>query len=177
MKVEQNKVVSLTYTLEVDDCVIEVVTKEKPMQFMYGTGYLLPKFEEQIANMNIGDKFDFVLQAGEAYGEIDQNAILDLPKNIFEINGRFDNQYVKVGESIPMQDQEGNRLYGTVESISSETVTMNFNHPLAGNILHFDGEIIDVREATPEDLQGSCGCGCNCNCDDDCYGDEHCNCC
>ncbi|MDR0726210.1 MAG: peptidylprolyl isomerase [Prevotellaceae bacterium] len=176
MKVEQNKVVSLSYNLEADGNVIEVVTKEKPMQFMYGAGYLLPNFEYQIANMNMGDKFDFVLQADEAYGEIDEQAIITLPKSSFEIDGDFDEQFVQVGKSLPMQDQEGNRMYGTVENIDDNTVTMNFNHPLAGSALHFSGEIVDIREATPEDLAGHCGNGCNCGCD--CYDeDSGCDCC
>ncbi|MDR1584433.1 MAG: FKBP-type peptidyl-prolyl cis-trans isomerase [Prevotellaceae bacterium] len=166
MKVEQNKVVSLSYKLEANGDVIEVITKEKPMQFMYGIGYLLPKFEKQIANMSTGDKFDFILQAAEAYGEIDEQAIMELPKNAFEINGKFDDQYIKVGESIPMQDQDGNRLYGIIEKIENDLVTMNFNHPLAGNTLHFTGEIVDVRDTTPEDLSENCGCGCEDNCCD-----------
>ncbi|MDR2651909.1 MAG: FKBP-type peptidyl-prolyl cis-trans isomerase [Prevotellaceae bacterium] len=168
MKVEQNKVVSLSYKLEANGDVIEVVTKEEPMQFMYGIGYLLPKFENQIANLGIGDKFDFILQANEAYGEIDEQAILELPKNVFEIDGKFDEKYIKIGESIPMQDQEGNRLYGVVEKVNDASVIMNFNHPLAGRTLHFAGEIVDVRDATPEDLSGSCGCSCGCDCNDDC---------
>jgi FKBP-type peptidyl-prolyl cis-trans isomerase SlyD len=175
MKVEQNKVVSLSYRLEADGEVIEVVTKEKPMQFMYGIGHLLPKFEKQIENMSMGDKFDFILQAAEAYGEIDEMAIMELPKNIFEIDGQFDDQYIKIGENIPMQDQDGNRLYGKVEGIDNTSVTMNFNHPLAGSDLHFAGEIVSVREATPEDLSGSCCCGCDCS-DGECCDDDDCRC-
>jgi FKBP-type peptidyl-prolyl cis-trans isomerase SlyD len=176
MKVEQNKVVSLSYKLEADGDEIEVVTKENPMQFMYGAGYLLPKFEKEIANKSIGDKFDFILQAVDAYGEINENAIMELPKNAFEIDGKFDDEYIAIGANIPMQDQEGNRMYGIVEKIDNTTVTMNFNHPLAGNALHFTGEIVDVREATPEDLSGSCSCGC---CHDDCEecGDDDDCCC
>jgi FKBP-type peptidyl-prolyl cis-trans isomerase SlyD len=172
MKVEQNKVVSLSYNLEADGNVIEVVTKEKPMQFMYGAGYLLPNFEYQIVNMSTGDKFDFVLQAADAYGEIDEQAIISIPKSSFEIDGDFDEQFVQVGKTLPMQDQEGNRLYGTVESIDDNAVTMNFNHPLAGNALHFAGEIVGIREATPEDLAGHCGHGCDCGCD--CYDEDGC---
>jgi FKBP-type peptidyl-prolyl cis-trans isomerase SlyD len=173
MKIEQNKVVSLSYKLEADGDVIEIVTNEKPMQFMYGAGYLLPKFEAQINDMSVGDKFDFTLQAADAYGEIDEEAIIPVPKNAFEVEGKFDDQYVKIGESIPMQDQEGNRLYGVVEEITETEVTMNFNHPLAGNSLHFTGEIVDVREATPEDLAGGCNCGCDCDYDDcDCESDD-----
>jgi FKBP-type peptidyl-prolyl cis-trans isomerase SlyD len=177
MKVEQNKVVSLSYRLETNGDVVEEVTKDKPMQFIYGVGYLLPKFEEQIENMVAGDSFDFILQADEAYGEIDEQAIFDLPKNVFEIEGEFDDQYIQIGKRIPMQDQEGNRMYGTVEEIGDDTVSMNFNHPLAGSSLHFVGEVVDIREVTPEDLSGSCGCGCGCNNDDcECDAEDCCEC-
>lgn len=181
MKIEQNKVVSLSYKLEADGDVIEVVTKEKPMQFMYGVGYLLPKFEANILNMDVGDKFDFTLQAGEAYGEWDDDAVFDLPKTVFEIDGKFDDEHVKIGENIPMQDNQGNRMFGTVEAISDNAVTMNFNHPLAGSALHFSGEVVHVRDTTPEDLSGNCGCGCGCNDKDDCgcgcsCDDDDCDC-
>jgi FKBP-type peptidyl-prolyl cis-trans isomerase SlyD len=182
MKVEQDKVVSLSYRLETDGDLVEEVTKDKPMQFVYGEGFLLPKFEEQIANMSVGDKFEFVLQPAEAYGEIEKAAIIELPKNVFEIDGNFDDQLIQVGRNIPMQDQEGNRLYGIVEEIGDSSIRMNFNHPLAGNVLHFAGEIVAIREMTPDDLMGKCSsCGCHSSedCDCDCEDDEcdcDCNC-
>lgn len=173
MKIEQSKVVSVSYKLEADGDTIEVVTPEKPMSFMYGVGYLLPKFEENIKDMQVGDKFDFVLSAEDAYGEINEAAIVELPKNVFEVDGEFDSEYIKVGQSVPMQDQEGNRMYGVVEEIKDDVVLMNFNHPLAGSALHFTGEVVEVREATPEDLAGGgCGCG-ECDCDDH---DHECGC-
>jgi FKBP-type peptidyl-prolyl cis-trans isomerase SlyD len=173
MKVEQNKIVAMSYRLEADGKMIETVTKEKPAQFMYGMGHLLPKFEEQIRNMRTGDTFDFILPAADAYGEINEQDILELSKDIFENEGKFDDTYVKIGECIRMQDQDGNNLYGVVEKIGYDTVTMNFNHPLAGNTLHFTGEIVNVREATPEGLSGGCSCCSNCH-DDDCGCDCDC---
>jgi FKBP-type peptidyl-prolyl cis-trans isomerase SlyD len=177
MKIEQNRVVSLSYRLEANGNEIEVVAKENPMQFMYGAGYLLPTFEDKIANMSVGDKFDFILQAVDAYGEINEDAIMEIPKNAFEVEGKFDDEYIVIGANIPMQDQEGNRLYGIVEKIEDYAVTMNFNHPLAGNELHFTGEIVDIREATPEDLLGNCSCDCcsQDDCCDNCYDDD-CSC-
>jgi FKBP-type peptidyl-prolyl cis-trans isomerase SlyD len=181
MKIEQNKVVSLSYELKSDGEVIEVVTGSEPMKFLFGSGYLLPKFEENIANMTAGDKFDFVMAPADAYGEINEEAILELPKSVFEINGQFDDENVVVGENLPMRDEDGNRLYGTVEKIEKDTVTMNFNHPMAGCTLHFSGKIESVRDALPEDFAGGCGCDCDCDCDDDCNSDNRsgcgCNCC
>lgn len=176
MKIENNKVVSLSFTLTVDGEVIETVTNDKPMQFMYGTGYLLPKFEQNIAGKEVGDSFDFVLKADKAYGNVDPEAVIDLSKEIFMVDGKVDEEVLFVGNQVPMRDQDGNRLYGVVESIQDDTVTMNFNHPLAGSDLHFKGEVVVVRDATPEDLasQGGCGCGCGSEgcedggCDDGC---------
>ena len=69
MKIGTNKVVSLAYTLEVEGDVMETVTSEKPLEFIFGTGYLLPKFEENVSNKVVGDAFDFTLTASEGYGE------------------------------------------------------------------------------------------------------------
>lgn len=186
MKIENNKVVSLSYILKVDGEEIETVSKDKPMEFVFGTGYLLPKFEQNILQKQIGDSFDFVLKADEAYGNVDPEAVIDLSKEIFMVDGAIDNNVLFVGNQIPMRDQDGNRLYGVVESIQNDTVTMNFNHPLAGCDLHFKGEVVGVRDVTPEDLaSGGCGCGCSSGgCGDEgcgdksggCCGDEGCGC-
>ena len=90
MEINQNKVVSLSYTLEVEGDVIETVTAQKPMQFIFGTGYLLPKFEENVAGKKVGDTFDFTLTATEGYGEVNPDAIVELPKKLFEVEGKIE---------------------------------------------------------------------------------------
>ena len=175
MKIENNKVVSLSYVLMVDGDVIQTVPNDKPMEFMFGTGYLLPKFEQNIEGKVVGDTFDFILSADEAYGQEDPEAVIELSKDVFMVDGEIDDEVLFVGNEIPMRDQDGNRLHGTVVSIQDDTVKMDFNHPLAGADLHFTGEIVSVREATPEDLAGSCGCGCGCEGNqDDCDCDDNC---
>ena len=166
MKIEQSKVVSLSYQLESDGDIIETVTADKPMQFIYGAGYLLPKFEEKIAGKVVGDTFDFVLAADEAYGDYDDEAVIDLPKEMFEIEGTFDEEAIVEGAQIPMQDNDGNRLTGIVESVDDTTVRMDFNHPLAGCDLHFTGAVVALRDVSPEDFANKCGCACN-DCSDD----------
>jgi FKBP-type peptidyl-prolyl cis-trans isomerase SlyD len=169
MKVAKNKVVSLTYQLRVNDQqgdVIESLNTDAPLTFLYGSGSLLPKFEDNISGLAAGDKFDFNLPSQDAYGEINQDAIVDVPLAAFEIDGKIDNKMLAIGNQIPMQDSAGNKLNGTVKQVSNETVTMDFNHPLAGEHLFFTGEITEVREATEEELhhghahyEGSCdGC-------------------
>ncbi len=169
MVVTKNKVVSLTYELRIDNNegkVIETVDQNSPLTFIYGTGSLLPKFEDYLQGLKVGDGFDFNLTSRDAYGEFDESSVMQIPLAAFEINGIVDFELVKVGNKIPMQDGEGHRLTGLVKSIGTDSVTMDFNHPLAGNNLFFKGEIQEIRQATEEELthghahyEGSCeGC-------------------
>jgi len=152
MEIGKNKVVSLSYTLTVGGDVIETVNADNPLKFIFGTGYLLPKFEENVSGKKIGDGFDFILSAKEGYGEVNSDAIVELPKDMFMVDGAIEEGLLTVGNVLPMQDSEGNRLQGTIDQIKNESVVMNFNHPLAGSELNFKGEVVEVREATEEEL-------------------------
>ncbi|HCT93821.1 MAG: peptidylprolyl isomerase [Bacteroidetes bacterium GWE2_39_28] len=152
MKIEKNKVVSLSYTLTVEGDTIETVNAENPLKFIFGTGYLLPKFEENVLNKVVGDTFDFTLSAKEGYGEVSSDAIVELPIDMFKVDGKIEDGLLTVGNVLPMQDSDGNRLQGTIDEIKDSVVVMNFNHPLAGSELHFKGAVVEVRESTPEEL-------------------------
>lgn len=163
MKIGEKTFVSLTYTLEVGGQVVDTATKENPLGFVYGAGYLLPKFEEHIAGLGAGDKFQFTLSAADGYGEVIEEAIVDLPKATFVVNGEIEDGLLTVGNSIPMSTADGRHLLGLVLEVSDEVVKMDFNHPMAGKTLNFSGEIVEVREATDEDYfhgMQSDGCGC-----------------
>ena len=154
MIVSNDRVISIIYELRIDKAdgkIIESLKNDAPLTFIYGTGSLLPKFEDHLAGLGIGDNFSFSLSAADAYGEVDHNALVTVPLSAFEVNGKVDYDLVKTGNIIPMQDGNGNRLNGLVREISAEAVTMDFNHPLAGNSLFFTGQVIDVREATEEE--------------------------
>ncbi len=167
MKIGKNKMVSLTYDLYYDDAegeLIEQATSEKPLSFIFGAGLMLPKFESQLEGVTVGSPFEISLQDVDAYGELDENAIVDLPKNIFIVDGAFDEEMIAVGNTVPMMSTSGQRMNGMVLEITDEIVKMDFNHPLAGENLYFKGEILEVREATDEELTalvsgGGCGCG------------------
>lgn len=154
MKIGTNKVVSLSYTLVVDGDVMETVNADKPMDFIFGTGYLLPKFEENILNKEVGDSFEFVLSPTEGYGEMNSDAIIELPKDMFMIDGKIEDGLLTVGNVLPMQDSDGNRLQGTIDEVKDDVVVMNFNHPLAGAELNFKGTVVAVREATQQEIVG-----------------------
>lgn len=180
MVIEKDKVVSVSYELKLannSNEVVEKVNANSPLQFLLGHGNLLPKFESNLTGLKVGDGFDFVLNSEEAYGPISAEAIVDLPKSVFMVDGQVDDNLLSVGNVVPMMDQSGNRFNGKVTELTTDSVKMDFNHPLAGEALHFKGEVVDVREATEEELshghihqnQGSCGGGCSCSsggCDD-----------
>ncbi|MFO8068045.1 MAG: FKBP-type peptidyl-prolyl cis-trans isomerase, partial [Bacteroidales bacterium] len=130
------KVFTLTYELRSGDAkgqVIEAAGKEQPAEFLFGMGNLVKEFEDNIQNLDKGEKFDFVIKADNAYGQPDEKAIVELPKSIFVVDGKLAEDLLEVGKVVPMKDQQGNPLYGTILEIGEDKVKMDFNHPLAGH--------------------------------------------
>ena len=153
MTIQDEKVVALTYTLRVDDQVKDQATEENPLEFIYGLGYLLPKFEEYLLGKTVGDTFEFVLSPAEGYGVYDKQAVVELPKSIFEIDGKIQEQLLVVGQVIPMMNQAGGVIPGKVVAVAGDSVTMDFNHELAGKELHFTGKVTAIRDATEKELE------------------------
>lgn len=179
MNISENKFVSLTYALTVDGQVVDQATAERPLDFIFGMGMLLPEFEKHITGCKVGDKFAFVLSAAQGYGDINAEAVVELPKDIFMVDGKVQDDILVVGNVLPMGDNMGNRMMGTIVSIDDSVVKMDFNHPMAGKILNFEGAVVGVREATEADMQmfqpqGGCsgGCGDDCECGDGCGCDS-----
>ncbi len=170
MKAEKNSVVSIVYELRSgsqDGEIVEALTPENPLTFIFGTGGLLPKFEENLSGLASGDRFEFLLNSEDAYGPVVESAVVHVPKSIFEMDGKVDDNLLKLGNMVPMMDAEGRRMNGKILTIDEEAVQMDFNHPMAGNDLFFKGEVSEVRKATEEELShghthghgGGCGCG------------------
>ena len=173
MTIQDEKVVSLTYTLTVDGEVKDQATEENPLEFIFGLGYLLPKFEEYINGKHVGESFEFTLSPAEGYGVYDAQAVVELPKHIFEVDGKLQEQLLFPGSVIPMMNQAGGVIPGKVLEVGDESVKMDFNHELAGKDLHFTGKVVGIREATEKELTeglhgeracshdcSSCGGGC-----------------
>lgn len=156
MKITANKYVAVTYDLNVGEGeereLMEKATVEAPLKFIYGTGMMLPAFEKALNGLEVGGTFNFSIEPAEAYGEYNEEHVLDLPKNIFEVDGKFDAEMIKEGNTVPMMDSNGNRMNGSVLEVKDDIVVMDFNHPLAGETLHFSGEVIDVHEPTAEEI-------------------------
>jgi FKBP-type peptidyl-prolyl cis-trans isomerase SlyD len=174
MNIASEKMVSVTYELKYDNAdaqLIEKVEKDHPLTFQFGVGRMLEHFEKNLVGLAVGDLFDFKLTAEQAYGLVTEEAIVEVPMRAFMVDGKVDPELVKLGNTIPMMDSYGNRLHGIVLEIKEEVVKMDFNHPLAGEDLHFKGKVVEVRDPRPEELAHSCGCGCGTeesSCGEDC---------
>lgn len=151
MKIEPQHVVSLTYDLYVDrdgaEVLAESATQEQPLTFLFGAGQMLPKFEENLSTLSTGDAYEFRLSAADAYGEYDEEAVANLPKEMFQ-----GQEIPEIGSILPLQDNQGNRFQAQVVSVAEDAVVVDLNHPMAGQELHFKGNILNVRPATPEEL-------------------------
>jgi FKBP-type peptidyl-prolyl cis-trans isomerase SlyD len=157
MPIAKNNVVFISYQLAFPDedgqpDVVEIVDEKEPMVFIHGLSGLPEAFENNLLGLNEGDTFNFSISAEDAYGNVDPNAIIQLPKSIFQAEDQNADDILQIGNFIPMTDDQGNRMQGLVVSIEGETVTMDFNHPLAEKTLMFQGKIIKIREATPDEL-------------------------
>ena len=175
MKISTNKFVALSYDLTVGEGeereLMEKATAETPLEFIFGTDSMLQAFEKNIDGLAEGDSFDFTLTPEEAYGEYDDDHVVDLPRNIFEQDGVLNEEVIFEGNTVPMMDTNGNRLNGSVVEVKEDVIKMDFNHPLAGETLNFSGKVLTVRESTPEEIAalfapqgGGCGCGSGCGC-------------
>lgn len=180
-----NKYVTVAYELYTDNDkgIHELVEKapiEHPFQFISGLSIALDSFESKILAMAEGEAFDFVLKVDEAYGPYEQERVIELPKETFVINGRFDKDMVYPGAVLPLINADGMRFQGLVLELKDNTVIIDLNHPLAGKDLHFKGQVVTMRDATNEEIQAlinheGCNCGGDCEggCEGGCGGHHH----
>ena len=179
----ENKYITVAYKLYVmqdgQKTLVEEAPVEHPFQFISGLGTTLDRFEKEITALNKGDQFNFVIPCNEAYGEYVPEGVRTVSKEMFYIDGKFDEERIYTGAVIPLQDNEGHHFYASVTDVAAETVTVDLNHPHAGKDLTFEGEVTEMRDATKEEIQemvamlsGECGCG---SCGGGC-GDGDCGC-
>lgn len=175
MKIAKNTVVEISYAVEAEGKIVDQRSEAQPLDYIHGTNMLLPKFEEAIEGQEPGYEFAFGVGPQDAYGEFEPEKVVELPKTAFMIDGKFQDQAVKVGSMIPMFNGQGQVVPGMVLEIREEGVLMDFNHPMAGKSLNFTGKVISVREATEKELKEGlhgeylpqehhCGGGCHGGC-------------
>jgi FKBP-type peptidyl-prolyl cis-trans isomerase SlyD len=158
MIVENKKVVSVKYRLSSskdkgEEKFVEETGNDNPLVFLFGVGGLIETFENNLKGKKPGDKFDFHIESEKAYGTYDASKIVDIPMEVFlDKDGKLDTNVFKVGAIVPMSDDKGNHMRARIEKMGISHITMDFNHPMAGHDLHFNGEVMDVRDATAEEL-------------------------
>jgi FKBP-type peptidyl-prolyl cis-trans isomerase SlyD len=181
MKISNHSAVTVQYTLKDDTGTIVDTSKgREPLSYIHGTGGLLPGFEAALDGKAQGDVVSFTLAPKDGYGERNESLIFSLPRERFE--GIED---LKEGLQFAVNGPQG-AMVMTVTNVGDTDVTLDGNHPLADNTLHFEVEVLEVRDATDEEIQESvagAGCGCaseahgsDCGCSSEYPGNTGCGC-
>jgi len=140
--VAKGKKVSIEYTLKLEDgTVMDSNVGGKPFTFIQGAHQIIPGLEKAIEGMKIGQKKHIVLPPKDAYGEIDKNAFVEVPKSRVPKD-------VKEGTYLQGTDPRGQKILVRVAKVKKDTVVLDFNHPLAGKTLYFDVKILDIQDVT-----------------------------
>lgn len=190
MKIAKDSVVSLAYQVRTKDGVlVDETTVVAPLEYLHGAGNLIKGLEDALEGRQKGDKFDVEIEADNAYGEYNDNLVQTVPRDVFvgidelEVGMRF------------LADTDHGPVPVEITAIDGDNVTIDGNHMLAGQDLKFNVEVVDIREATEEELahghvhgahghhhhdHGSCGCGGHDHEEDDqddgCCGGHGCGC-
>ena len=149
MQISDKHVVSMNYTLKDDQGkVLDTSENRDPLKFIVGAGMIIPGLEKELQGKEKGDTLSVTLQPKDGYGEYDEAQMVDVPKTQFQ-----EGTDIKAGMQVQAQNSEGDVQVLTVKEIKGDNVTLDANHPLAGQTLHFDVQIDDVREATDEEVE------------------------
>lgn len=152
MSIENNNVVSVNYTLHTieangEKVFVEQSNVQDPLTFLFGAGMMIQKFEEELKGLSIGDKKSFVISPEEGYGQRVEDALAQIPVDMFKESG-----LPPVGAVLPLTDDSGNQFRATVVEVTEDAVIADLNPPMAGKTLEFDVEILNVRPVTEEEL-------------------------
>ena len=145
--VQDGLVVSMDYKLTVDGEVLDTSDGIGPLQFLAGYGNIVPGLEREMIGMKIGESKDVVVKPEDGYGEFDDEAFMEVPRSEFPTD-----MEIEEGVELNVTDEDGQNQYARVESLTAETVRLDFNHPLAGAELHFNVKVVALRDPTEEEL-------------------------
>lgn len=147
MKIAPGKHVAVHYTLyavDEENEIIEETRNDDPMRFVFGQDPMLPKFEAALLGLGAGDSFTISIPCDEAYGPEQENLFIEYPKSMFLEDGELDDEIFQEGEIIPLESPEGDLIEGVVCEVKLNSVVLDFNHPLAGEDLLFEGSVVSV---------------------------------
>lgn len=175
MVIEKDRVVSIDYKLQDSaGAVLDSSEGSEPLVYLHGNENIIIGLEKQLAGKKAGDKVDCRVPAAEAYGERDDSLVFKVSRSEFGPGAE-----IEVGMQFEAHGEGGGAQIVTVAAIEGDEVTIDANHPLAGQELHFTVSVVDVREATAEEIQaGRVGGGCSCggDCGDGGCGEGGCGC-
>jgi FKBP-type peptidyl-prolyl cis-trans isomerase SlyD len=176
MNIAKDRVVSIDYTLKnAQGTVLDSSGNAGPLSYLHGSNNIIPGLENALEGKNEGDSLTAVIAPADAYGERDERLVVNVPRDRFQ-----GVQDIKPGMQFQAETSAGPQLV-TVSAVSEDMVTIDGNHPLAGEELHFDVNVVAIRAASEEELthghphvegsHGGCGCG---SCGDEGCGDDGC---
>lgn len=147
--VGDDKVISLDYTLRLDDGeIVDSSSGREPLEFIQGQGQIIPGLEQELYGMEVGDEKAVTVTPEDGYGERQADRVQTIPRDAFP-----DDMELEQGMQVRLQDSNSGQVFEAfVEEIHPESVKLDFNHPLAGETLYFDVKIAGVREATDDEL-------------------------
>jgi len=148
MKVNNNCVVEVAYKMNIvgDEDEIESFSERNPLEFLVGMGEMLPQFEEQLIGKSAGDKIDFILTKENAFGEFDDNLVMNVPISTFyDKEEKLNDEIVKEGAIITLDTEDGDNQDAYILEVTDDEVLLDLNHPFAGEDLHYDLMILSVR--------------------------------
>lgn len=147
--IRANMVVTLDYTLTLDNGEVADSTQDgRPLRFLAGSGELLPAFEEALLGLTAGDKLSLTLSPEDGYGEYDEEAFEEV-----DIENFPSREGLEPGTAIEVHDADGETYVAYISEVHDDTVILDYNHPLAGETLHFQVTVLEVRPATAEELE------------------------
>jgi len=145
--VADDVVVSIDYILTVEGQVVDTTEGDEPLSFLQGHQNIIPGLERELAGMKIGDSKQVVVSPTEAYGDVDLDNIIDVPRSEFP-----DEIPLEPGTELEVKNSDGEVLSATINEVNKDSVKLDFNHPLAGKELTFDVTVVDLRQASDEEL-------------------------
>lgn len=170
MKIEKNKVVTFDYILKDGEGNILEDTEGQGASYLHGYENLLAAVEAALEGKCPGDKVQVVVAPEEGFGEYDETLVVKFPIE------EFGDEKPEVGQQIIMPNDEDEDIIFEIVEIKDGEVTLDGNHPYADLTLDFDITVVDVRDATPEEIEaGDIECCCDCGCEDDCDCDCDCH--
>ncbi len=147
--IQDNVVVALAYTLKLENGeIVDEASSEDPLEYLHGANTIIPGLERALTGMRVGERKQVQVAPADGYGDYDPEDVEVVPRHQFPSDAPLE-----VGMAITLADDNDNYIDAVISALTPESVTLDYNHPLAGKTLFFDVQVLDIREATPEEIE------------------------